>query len=56
MRTLHASVLLLVLFFYPLASKGQTTKASISGRVTDPSKATVPGAKIAAIRIFATKP
>jgi hypothetical protein len=49
MRTLHAYVLLLLPFFYSFAVHGQTTNASISGRVTDPSKATVPDAKIAAV-------
>jgi hypothetical protein len=51
MRPLQASVLLLALFFYPLAIRGQTTNASISGRVTDPSKATVLDAGMAAVNI-----
>jgi len=45
MRPLHAFVLL----FYPLAVRGQATNAPISGRVTDPTKATVPDAKVATI-------
>jgi len=37
----------LLLFLYPCAVRAQTTNASITGRVTDPSKATIPDAKVA---------
>jgi Carboxypeptidase regulatory-like domain len=48
MRVL-ALLLALLLFFYPCALRPQTTNASITGRVTDPSKAVIGEAKIAAI-------
>ena len=41
--------LVLLLALYPCALRAQTTKASITGRVTDPSKATIAEAKVAAI-------
>lgn len=44
-----ALLLLLSLSFYPLALAGQTTNGSIAGRVTDPSKATIPDAKVVAV-------
>ena len=40
---------LLSLSLYPCALRAQTTNGSITGRVTDPSKATIPDAKIAAV-------
>jgi len=36
---------------YPCALRAQSTNASITGRVTDPSKATVPDAKVAAVNL-----
>jgi len=44
-------LLVLLLFLYPCALRAQTTNASITGRVTDPSKATIADAKIAAINL-----
>jgi len=44
-----ALLALLSLPLYPYALRAQTTNGSITGRVTDPSKATVPEAKIAAV-------
>jgi hypothetical protein len=41
--------LVLLLSFYPCILRAQTTNASITGRVTDPSKATIAEAKVAAI-------
>jgi hypothetical protein len=46
---LPAYVLVLYTCIYPVLVSAQTTNASVSGRVTDQSKATVPEAKIAAI-------
>lgn len=45
--------LLLVLLFslFPCALRAQTTNASITGRVTDPSKATIAEAKVAAVNL-----
>ena len=42
-------VLILLLSLYPCALRAQTTNASITGRVLDPSKATVPDAQVAAV-------
>jgi len=39
----------LALSFYPWALHAQSTNASLTGRVTDPSKASVPDVKIAAV-------
>ena len=50
MRTFHAFVLL-PLLFYPLLVRGQTTNASLTGRVTDPSKATIADAKVASVNL-----
>ena len=40
-------VLAVSLFLYPCALRAQPTNASITGRVTDPSKATIADAKVA---------
>jgi len=42
-------LLALLLSLYPCAPRAQTTNDSITGRVTDPSKATIPDAKVAAV-------
>ena len=42
-------LLALCLSWYPCALRAQTTNGSITGRVTDPSKATIPDAKVAAV-------
>jgi len=42
-------VLALSLFLYPCALRAQTTNGSITGRVTDSSKASVPDAKVGAV-------
>jgi len=42
-------LLALCLSLYPCALPAQTTNGSITGRVTDPSKATIPDAKVAAV-------
>jgi hypothetical protein len=39
----------LCLSLYPCALRAQTTNGSITGRVTDPSKAAIPDAKVAAV-------
>jgi hypothetical protein len=44
-------VLVLVLFLYPFALRAQTTNGSITGRVTDPSKATIAEAKVTAVNL-----
>jgi hypothetical protein len=44
-----ALLVVLLLSLYPCALRAQTTNGSITGRVTDPSKATIPDAKVAAI-------
>src|SRR5215469_1729230 len=44
-----ALLLALSLSLYPCALRAQTTNGSITGRVTDPSKASVPDAKVAAV-------
>ena len=49
MHKLAAFVLAVYICIYPAALWAQTTNGSISGRVTDPSKATVAGVKIAAV-------
>jgi len=51
MYKVPALLLVLLLPLYPCALWAQTTNASITGRVTDPSKATVPDAKVAAIHL-----
>jgi Carboxypeptidase regulatory-like domain len=42
-------LLALCLSLYPCALRAQTTNGSITGRVTDPSKATIADAKVAAV-------
>jgi len=42
---------LLSLLFHPWVIRAQTTNGSITGRVTDPSNATVPDAQVAAINL-----
>ena len=49
MYEVRASLLVLLLSLYPFALRAQTTNASITSRVTDPSKATIADAKVAAI-------
>jgi hypothetical protein len=44
-----ALLVLLSLSLYPCALRAQTTNGSITGRVTDPSKAAIPKAKVAAV-------
>src|ERR1700757_2248071 len=51
MYKVPALLLVLLLSLYPCALRAQTTNASITGRVTDPSKATVPDAKVAAVNL-----
>jgi hypothetical protein len=46
-----ACVLLLSLLLYANAGWAQTTNGSITGRVTDPSKATIAEAKVAAVNL-----
>jgi len=48
MRRLQALVFLFLVSL-PYVLRAQSTNASVTGRVIDPSKATVPGAKIAAV-------
>src|SRR5215469_9731425 len=43
-------LLALSLSLYPCALRAQTTNGSITGRVTDPSKATIADAKVAAVK------
>jgi|ERR1700683_4363570 hypothetical protein len=43
------ALLLLFLYSYPAVLRAQSTNASITGRVTDPSKAVIVDAKVAAI-------
>jgi hypothetical protein len=50
MYKVPALLLVLLLSLYPCALGAQTINASITGRVTDPSKATVPDAKVAAVK------
>ncbi len=49
MYKVPAVLLVLLLSLYPCALRAQTTNASITGRVTDPSKAAIPDAKVAAV-------
>ena len=49
MRRAPAGVVILLLGL-AISVRGQSTNASLSGRITDPSKAVIPDAKIAAIR------
>ena len=49
MYKVPALLLVLLLFLYPCALRAQTTNASITGRVTDPSKAVIEEAKVAAV-------
>src|SRR3974377_1882189 len=44
-----ALLVLLSLSLYPCALRAQTTNGSITGRVMDPPKATIPDAKVAAV-------
>lgn len=44
-----ALVVLLSVSLYPCAMRAQTTSGSITGRVTDPSKAAIPNANVAAV-------
>ena len=48
MRRVPALALLLLVSFAPVLC-AQSTNASLSGRITDPSKAVIVGAKVAAI-------
>jgi hypothetical protein len=49
MCKVSAALLVLLLSLYLCALRAQTTNASITGRVTDPSKAAIPDAKVAAV-------
>ena len=49
MYKVPALLLVLLLSLYPCPLRAQTTNASITGRVTDPSKATIADAKVAAV-------
>ena len=49
MYKVPALLLVLLLSLYPWALRAQTTNASVTGRVTDPSKATISDAKVAAV-------
>jgi hypothetical protein len=51
MYKVPALLLVLLLSLYPCALRAQTTNASITGRVLDPSKASVPDVKIAAVNL-----
>ena len=44
-----AFLAVLALFFYPCMLRAQSTNASLTGRVTDPSKAAIAEARISAI-------
>jgi outer membrane receptor protein involved in Fe transport len=44
-------LLVLLLFSHPCALRAQTTNASITGRVMDPSKATIADAKVTAVNL-----
>jgi Carboxypeptidase regulatory-like domain len=49
MYKVPALLLVLLLSLYACALRAQTTNGSITGRVTDPSKAAIPDAKVAAV-------
>jgi len=51
MYKVPALLLVLLLPLYSCALRAQTTNASITGRVTDPSKATIADAKVAAVNL-----
>src|SRR5271169_7206561 len=51
MYKVPALLLVLLLSLYPCALRAQTTNASITGRVTDPSKAVIGEAKVAAVNL-----
>ena len=51
MYKVPALLLVLLLSLYPLVLHAQSTKASITGRVTDPSKAVIGEAKVAAVNL-----
>ena len=46
-----AALLFLFLTSFTSGLRGQSTNASITGRVTDPSRATIPEAKVAAVNL-----
>jgi hypothetical protein len=50
MHKVPALLLVLLLSLYTLVLHAQSTNASISGRVTDPSKAVIGEAKVAAVK------
>ena len=50
-RRCAACLLLLSLLLYASACGAQTSNGSIIGRVTDPSKATIAGAKVSAVNL-----
>ncbi len=51
MYKVPALLLVLLLSLYPCALRAQTTNASITGRVTDPSKAMIGEVKVAAVNL-----
>jgi hypothetical protein len=51
MYKVPAFLLVFLLSLYPSAVRAQSTNASVTGRVRDPSKAAVPEAKVAAVNL-----
>jgi hypothetical protein len=51
MYKVPAVLLALLLSLYPYARRAQTTNGSITGRVTDPAKATIAEAKVAGVNL-----
>lgn len=51
MCRVRALLLVLLLSLYPCVLRAQTTNASITGRLTDPSEATIGDAKVAAVNL-----
>jgi len=51
MRPVRGCLAAFILFLSPCAVRGQSTNASVTGRVTDPTNATVAGAAVAAVNL-----
>ncbi len=49
MRTVRLAAVALLLLLIPGLARAQSTSASVTGRITDPSKGIIPGAKVEAI-------